>query len=165
MKIHRNLVTPAKPVPFAETIDFSGLDYSRFPSLRGLKEVYAEGEFFVDDEDFLCASLAVKGVATLSDSRTLEEFEEPFDFEDEFALLRDPSDEAEGYVFPENVIELSDVVFCAIHSHLPLCPHKKDSPLPESGEGYRVLREEEMEPLENASPFDALADYDPEEGK
>ena len=163
MKIHRNLVTPAKGVSFDEDLDYSSLDYARFPSLKGLPKVHAEGEFYRDDEDNLCVSLEVDGEATLSDSRTCELFAYPFSFEDDFALLQDPSEEAEGYLFPENVVELSDVVFCAIHSHLPLCPKKEESALPSSGEGYSVLTEEEMDSLPSPSPFDALKDYDPEE--
>ena len=163
MKIHRNLVTPAKSAPFDEDLDYSGLDYSRFSSLRGLRDVHADGEFYVDDEDNLMVALGVSGVATLSDARTLEEFDYPLDFEDEFMLLRDPKEEGEGYVFPENVIELSDVVFCSLHSHLPLCPHKAGSSLPTSGEGYSVLTEEEATHFENTSSFASLEDYDPDD--
>lgn len=160
MKIHRNLVTPLKSAPFDEDIDYSSLDYGRFPSLKGLRDVHAEGEFYVDDEDNLMVALHVEGVATLSDARTLELFEQPLSYDDEFMLLRDVKEEGEGYVFSENLIELRDVVFCSIHSHLPLCPHKSDSKLPSSGEGYSVLTEDEVVPLESRSYFDELDDFE-----
>ena len=163
MKIHRNLITPAKGASFDEDVDLSDLDYARFPSLKGLSDVHAEGEFYRDEDENLMVALRVSGVATLSDSRTSEIYDDPFDFEDEFQLLKDVAEEGEGYVFPENVIELHDVVFCAIHSYLPICPHKPGSKLPSSGEGYSILTEDEVKPLENTSPFAALDDYDVED--
>ena len=164
MKFHRNSITPAKPLCFDEDYDFSAFDFGPHYPLLGLTKVHAAGEVYRDDEDRLLVSLEVSATAKLSDSRTLEAFELPISFEDEFALLRSPEEEEEGYLFEENNIDLFDVVFCAIHTHLPLCPHKPGSELPTSGEGYRVLTEEELslEPEDKPSPFDVLADFDPE---
>ena len=162
MRIHRNLVTPAKPAPFDEDIDFSALDYGRLYPILAINGTHAEGEFYLDEEGNLCVALRVQSTVRVSDSRTLEPFDLDFDYEDGFALLKSPDEDAEGYLFEENTIELSDVVFCSLHTHVPLCPRKDDSALPSSGEGYEVLTEDEVEPLSSNNPFDVLKDFDTE---
>lgn len=144
MRVHRNSVTPLRPAPFDEDLSFATFDFSRFPSLKGLPYVHVDGEFFKEeDDDTLYVYLHVVAKATLSDSRTCELFEEDYDYEDEFALLSKLDEDSEGYLFEDNNIELLDVAFCSIHSHIPLCPHKADSALPASGEGYTVYSDED----------------------
>lgn len=162
MKFHRNNVTPAKPLSFSEDIDFSDFDLSKAYPLLKLSKVHAEGEFYLE-ENTLCVTLSVHAEALLSDSRTCEPFPFALDYEDDFALLSSMDEEGDGYLFAENVIELRDVVYCSLHSHIPLCPRKSGASLPSSGEGYTVLTEDEVEPLEAPSPFDALKDFPTEE--
>ena len=161
MRFHRNTVTPAKPLPFDEGIDLSSLDYASLYPLLGLRDVHASGEFYKDG-DYLVCGIHVEAVARLSDSRTLEPFDMKLSFDDEFCLLKSPDDEEEGYLFEDNNIELSEVVFCAIHTRLPLCPHKKGSALPSSGEGYSVLTEDEFEPIDSNKPFASMEDIEGE---
>lgn len=145
MKIHRNLVTPQKSVPFDEDIDFSYLDFKRFYPILNVSETHVVGEFYKDDDENLAVYMKLHSRVTVSDSRTLEPFDLLYDYEDEFALLRNPEEDAEGYLFEENNIELSEVAWCSLHSHIPLCPHQEGSPLPSSGEGYQVYEEGENE--------------------
>ena len=162
MKIHRNLVTPAKPIVFDEDIDFSSRDYGSSYPLLGLEEVHASGEFYLSDEGLRCAA-KVHCVATLSDARTCEPFDQRFDFEDDCGLPTSPEEDAEGYLFEGNVIELDELIYCLIHTQLPMCPRKGGSPLPRSGEGYTVYSEDDLMEEEKSSPFDALKDYQFEE--
>lgn len=158
MRFHRNNVTEARPLDFEEEISFKDFDFAPHYPLLGLKDVHAEGEFRVENK-LLVAYLHLHFLATMSDARTCKPFEQEFDYEDEFALLQTIDDEGEGYVFEENNIELRDVAFCSIHTHIPMCPHAPGSELPESGEGYRVYSEEEFDQEPHSSPFDVLADY------
>ena len=149
MRVHRNSVTPLRPSKFDEVLDFSSFDFSKANPLLGLPYVHVEGEFYKEeDDDTLYVYLHVEAKSILSDSRTLEPFEYELDYEDDFALLSKMEEEAEGYLFPENFIELFDVAYCSIHTHIPLCPKKEGSPLPLSGEGYSVYVEEEDEEKE-----------------
>lgn len=160
MRFHRNLVTPVRPLDFDEDLDFSSYDFGKHYPLLGLTGVHASGEFFLEKDATLYCSITLKGTMLLSDAYTLEKFPQAFDFEDEFALLRSPEEEGEGYIFSENTIELSDVAFCAICSRVPLSPKKKGSKLNSSGEGYSVYLDGQTPPEPTSSPFDALKDFD-----
>jgi len=162
MNVHRSFVTPQKPLPFDEDVDFSSFDLKRAYPLLSLKKVHAKGEFHSED-GVIYATLEISAIATLSDSRTCEPFDYPLDYEDEFALLSEMEEDAEGYLFEENVIELRDVVYCSLHSHIPMCPHKSGADLPSSGEGYTVYSEDEAEERKAPSPFDVLKDYQTED--
>lgn len=162
MRFHRNLVTPAKPLKFDEAIDFSDFDFGKQYPLLGLSDVHATGEFFLV-EDTLCVELVVTGDMWLSDAYTLEKFSQRFTIEDDFDLLRSPEEEGEGYIFAENTIELRDVVFCAIHSRVPVSPKKRGSKLSQEGEGYAVYLDGQEPPAPTSSPFDALIDFDVED--
>lgn len=159
MRFHRNTVTAVRPLDFDEDIDFRNFDFGRHYPLLGLKGVHADGEFYLDKET-LRVELHVQATMVLSDSRSLEAFDQPLSFDDDFALLRSPDEEEDGYIFAESHIELIDVVFCAIHSRIPLSPHKKGSTLKGQGEGYQVYLDGQTPPEITSSPFDALKDYD-----
>ncbi len=162
MKFHRNSITPAKPLPFSFEPDFSSFDFKPHYPLLGLNKIEAEGEVRVEEKR-LWVRLSIKGIATVSDSRTLAPFEMELHYDDEFALLQNVDDDADGYLFEENEIDLAEVVFCSIHTHIPMCPHAPDSAMPSSGEGYSVLTEEEFASEPKPSPFDVLKDLDVDE--
>lgn len=125
MKFHRGLITPAKPLAFDEDIDFSSLDLERHkPALQGIPFCHAEGEFYLAEDGNVHVDMTVTATLLLRDSLTLEDFERAYDYDDDFALLSGFDPDGEGYIFEENVIELRDVVFCSLHTHMPLCPHK-----------------------------------------
>lgn len=161
MKFHRNNVTAARPLDFDELIDFAGFDFKPVYPLLGLKDCHASGEFRLEEGQLVC-SLHVEAKATYSDAYTCRPFEDELRFDDYFALLSNYDEEGEGYVFEENKIDLFDVVFCAIHSHIPLAPKQEGSRFPTSGEGYTVYREEDFLAKPNSSPFDVLEGYDTE---
>lgn len=66
-------------------------------------------------------------------------------------------------LYKGNEIHLDEYLFSLIKSSIPLCPKAKGEKLPESGEGYRVLTEDEFnkEDKERLDPrFDKLNDLD-----
>ncbi|MCR5348286.1 MAG: hypothetical protein K6E59_01595 [Bacilli bacterium] len=137
MRFHRGNVTFAKPLPFDEDVPFSDAQVEKLrPALQKIGSCHAEGEFYLHDDGYVHVDMTVVADVVLRDAVTLEDFHRRYDFDEDFALLPGFDPDGEGYIFEENNIELSDVVYCALHSRIPLCPHKdgdigEDDPLPE----------------------------------
>ena len=86
---------------------------------------------------------------TLSDARTLQRVDYRLEKEVECDLLSSEEEEGEGYIFPENRIELSEVALSLILTYMPRTYSTKKS-VKESGEGYTVYSEGDETPLGNA---------------
>ncbi len=156
MKFYRSLIKENTPLPFKETFDFSSHDFAKDYPLLGILEAKGEGEVYRHAKG-IAVYLKAKAKVTLSDARTCKPIQRTLSFEDEFDLVESPEDEeAEGYLFPENEIDLSEVYFCSLKTHVPYnATDAKELP---QGEDVRVYSEEEMENI--SSPFDVLKDYD-----
>ena len=159
MKFYRSLIKEGTPLPFKETFDFSSHDFGRDYPLLGILEAKGEGEVFRYEKG-VAVYLKAKAKVSLSDARTCKPITRTLAFEDEFDLVESPEDEeAEGYLFPENEIDLSEVYFCSLKTHVPFNATDAKE-LPHDGEGQSVYTEEEF--AEKSSPFDVLKDYDTE---
>ncbi len=152
MKFYRSLIKENTPLSFKETFDFSTHDFTKDYPLLDILEAKGEGEVFRYDKGVAVYLKAVAKVA-LSDARTCKRIERTIRFSDEFDLVESPEDEeAEGYLFPENEIDLTDVYFCSLKTHVPY--NATDAKELSGG----VYSEDEFN--QKSSPFDVLKDYD-----
>ncbi len=159
MKFYRSLIKENTPLAFKETFDFSSFDLKKDYPLLSIDEAKGEGEVYRHEKG-IAVYLKAKAKVTLSDARTCKPIKRVLSFEDEFDLVESPEDEeAEGYLFPENEIDLTEVYFCSLKTHVPYNATDAKE-LPQS-EGVRILSEEEAASI--SSPFDALKDYDTED--
>lgn len=154
MTFYRSLIKENSPLSFKETFDFSTRDLKKDYPLLEIVSASGEGEIYRHEKGIACYLKASAKVA-LSDARSCKRIERLIRFEDDFDLVEDPEDEeAEGYIFPENEIDLSEVYFCALKTHLPYnATDEKDSPF----ESELPVVEEDK-----PSPFDVLKDFDTE---
>ena len=154
MTFYRSLIKENTPLAFDETFDFSTHDFSKDYPLLGILEAKGEGEIYRHSKG-IAVYLKAKAKVALSDARTCKKITRTLAFEDEFDLVESPEDEeAEGYLFPENEINLTDVYFCSLKTHVPFnATDAKELP-------SDVYSEEEAG--EFSSPFDVLKDYDTE---
>ena len=158
MKFYRSLIKENTPLIFDETFDFSSFDLKKDYPLLSIEEASGKGEVYRHGSG-IAVYLRAKAKVTLSDARTCKPISRTLAFEDEFDLVENPEDEeAEGYFFPENEIDLTEVYFCSLKSHIPYNATDAKS-LPQS-EGVRIYSEEEAASL--SSPFDVLEGYDTE---
>lgn len=162
MRIYRNAITSAKPLEVEEELSYKEGDFASSYPLLGLKGVKVSGQINRND-DFLTAHLHVIGTMVLSDAYTSFPFDEEFELDEIVDLLEDVDEDGDGYVLPGTFVELSEVVFHLIRSHVPLKPLKEGSTLPKGGEGYSVLTEEELLKKQESSGdprFDILDGYE-----
>lgn len=158
MKFYRSLIKENTPLVFDETFDFSSFDLKKDYPLLSIEEAKGEGEVYRHAKG-IAVYLKAKAKVTLSDARTCKPISRTLAFEDEFDLVESPEDEeAEGYLFPENEIDLTEVYFCSLKTHIPY--NATDAKTLPQTEGVRIYSEEEAEHL--ASPFDVLEGYDTE---
>ena len=114
-------------------------------------------------EEFIYVTLSVKAKVTLQCSYTLKNFETFVSGEDElhFAPSKDEDDDCIEY--KGTFIELDQYIFNLLSASVPLSPKAPDAKAPKSGNGYRVLSEDEFQKEKEESgnsQFDALKDLD-----
>lgn len=142
MRIHRNLVKEGKPLSFEEDLCFSRQDCAEDYPLLSVPKCHFACK--VENEDgYLTAEYSISGQMELADSRTSLPFLEEFSDADCIDLLESEEEDGEGYIFPGTHFESAELAHKIIHSLIPISPRKEDSPLPEGGEGYSFLKEED----------------------
>lgn len=93
-------------------------------------------------DDFLRVELDVTALAICADSYTLKDVNLPLHIQEE--LLFSESEEDDDMFFePNNIIELDEYIIGIIVANIPLKVVDKNSKLPDDGQGYRVLSEED----------------------
>ena len=145
MKVSKNLITPAKPFVYEGPLDVSLFSPRPGYGVKSLLSCDVEAEIYLEEDEYassprLFASIYAKSALLREDSRSLEEFEQTVEVDEEVEILNSILDEGEGYVFPERSFDLEELVYAMIHSDLPPA-RREDTPLPEGGIGYEVHRE------------------------
>jgi uncharacterized metal-binding protein YceD (DUF177 family) len=162
MKIFRSSVPKGRVLPVDETYaEWDPALFARCYPLLGIRSAYLKGNF-ENTDGILTFNGVIGGVVVLSDSRTNEPFEEEYKIKDVFQLLEDEDDESatNGYIFPDNGINLEEFVFSVLRSEVPIKPLKPGSEaVPSIDERSYLIEGEEQ----NSSPFDVLLGLDLEE--
>ncbi len=161
MEINRVLLEENKPFSLKEEIDFSYVDFSKL-NLRGLSKCVCEATF-TQYESLLRVKLHVKAEVIAICAYTLEDVLLPIEVNDEIDFTDDSEMEGEAIYEKSNIISLDDYVLSLILSKIPPRVVKKGAKRPGSGNGYRVLSEEELEnekKTDRTSPFDVLDNLD-----
>ena len=105
-------------------------------------------------------SFNIKGEVETTCAYTLEKFAYPYDIKETIELNNDEKDD---FIIDSNEIDVDEMVITLIVSHIPFKLVKPGAKLPNSGDGYRVIKEEDAEKEKKASPFDVLDDLEFEE--
>lgn len=163
MKIDTRSLVENKEYHFEEDIDLSHLDLSITMNVRRIDKLHAKAKIEVYS-DYLYVNFNLKGSATMICAYTLEDVIRDFNFEDEYSFTFDEDLEDEDITYLDNpILDLDPYFLTTILASLPSKVIKEGAKLPESGDGYRVLSEEEYlkEKAEHKpNAFDALKDID-----
>ena len=151
MIFHRNDITPERPLLVDEDIAFPKVTKDLYP-LLGVKNVHLKGEI-LKIEGILHLVGELKASLVLSDARSLKRVPYAFQEKVECDLLQNEDEEGDGYVFPENRIDLDEVAACLLLSLYPKS-YTVEKSLPKAGDGYEVVEEGQESPLN--SPFASL---------
>ncbi len=148
MTFYRSEITINKPLLFDADIDLSDACLSKAYPLLGIGKTHFKGSIMkIDGILHLLGKL--DSLLTLSDARTLRRVSYRLEKEVECDLLSSEEEEGEGYIFPENRIELSEVALSLILTYMPRTYSTKKL-TKESGEGYTVYSEGDETPFGNA---------------
>ena len=114
-------------------------------------------------EEFIYVTLSLKAKVTLQCSYSLKNFETEVSGEDELHFAPSKDEDEDCIEYKGTFIDLDPYIFNLLSASVPLSPKAPDAKAPKSGNGYRVLSEEEFakEKEEHGnSQFDALKDLE-----
>ena len=166
MKINRATLRENKPETFQEEIDFGEqvFDDNHVRHINHCSVIVVATEY---GDVLLCK---VKGSADViaSCSYTLEDVPLTVNFDEDFYFSDEETNSLDCYYEPGVEIDLNPHILALILAEVPHNIVKSGATLPKSGNGYRVIKEEDLEKeRENKknSAFDILdtIDFDDEE--
>ena len=114
-------------------------------------------------EEFIYVTLSLKAKVVLECSYTLKHFETTISGVDELHFAPSKDEDEDCIEYKGTSIELDQHIFNLLSASVPLSPKAPNAKAPVSGNGYRVISEDEFfkEKEEGGnSPFDALKDLD-----
>mgnify|MGYP000863337920 FL=1 len=140
MKINRQTIPLNKEVPFGGDIDFSNAKFDPL-FLRGIASCHIEGTAFQTDKILRLTINIIAKVIAIS-AYTLKDVPFTIRVSDELVFSDDQEDDTAIYE-EKNIFDVDDYVLGIILSHIPNKVVGKGEKLPPSGEGYRIMTEEE----------------------
>ena len=114
-------------------------------------------------EEFIYVSLSIKAKVTLQCSYTLKNFETTIEGSDELHFAPSKDEDEDCIEYKGTSIEMDHYIFNLLSASVPLSPKAPNATAPKSGNGYRVLSEEDFfkeKEEKGNSQFDALKDLD-----
>ena len=114
-------------------------------------------------EEFIYVTINLKAKVTLQCSYTLKNFETLISGEDELHCAPSKDEDEDCIEYKGTTIDLDPYIFNLLSASVPLSPKAPNAKTPSSGNGYRVLTEEEFLKEKGEagnSQFDALKDLE-----
>ena len=114
-------------------------------------------------EEFIYVTINIVAKVILQCSYTLKNFESTIKGSDELHFSSSNEEDDDCIVYQGNSIELDKYIFNLLSASVPLSPKAPDAKAPKSGNGYRVLSEEDYKKEKEEkgnSQFDALKDLE-----
>ena len=157
MKLNRILLPLNKDETFEEEIDFSNQKFDD----NHVRRITSCSVTVVAHEYGDVLDVKIRGQASViaSCSYTLEDVPLDVSFKDNFYFSSEVTGSEECFFEPGNEIDLDPHILALILAEVPHNIVKSGASLPKSGNGYRVLSEEEFEKERKSkknSAFDAL---------
>lgn len=142
MKIIPNNYQIDKEYHLEEDVNFSNTDFSKIFNLKGINSCHVN--LTINNyEDMLVLSFKIDANLTLVSSYSLEEFKQDFHFKDVLDFSYNEEDEEYSFVIKDSVVDLDPFILDIIVTNLPSKIIKKGEKLPESGDCFKVMTEEE----------------------
>jgi len=142
MKINRNSFIENKTYNISDDIDFSNEDFSSSQQIKSINSCHVEATIN-DYKDLLRIKVHIKAEVIGICSYSLEDVPLTINAEDEIEIS-DNKDDADQFFIEESPSFLLDsYILGIIISELPTRIIKKGKTLPPSGNGYRVMSEDD----------------------
>lgn len=142
MKLNRAYLEEGKEEIFTEKIDFSNFPFNethvrRIPMCEATIKATDYGET-------LRVIFQIKAQVIAVCSYTLEDVPMDLDFTDELEFTNVDYQDDEMIYEPENIIDMDPHILSLIFARIPIKVIKPGAKLPENGNGYSVLTEEQF---------------------
>ncbi len=139
---------------FSDELVFPKEAFSKFSNLIDLKDVFVEGKGrYVPKDQRLYIDLKIKGMMILPCALTLEEVDYPFEIESTEVFSFDkPLPDEDVHEVKKNVANVTPIIFQNIISEVPLRVTKQDAKVKSSGEGWKIISDEEVTDQEIIDP-------------
>ena len=114
-------------------------------------------------DEFINFNVNIKSRVKVQCSYTLKPFEMNIRADEEYRFSSYESEDEEAIVYSGSRIDMDELLFNLLSASIPMAPVMPGAKLPNSGEGYEVLSEEEAKKKEEESldpRFDALKDLE-----
>lgn len=125
-----------------EDVDFSTHEFTKGNRIKRIDSCHLEISLTCY-EDLARLVISGSGQVTGICSYTLEDVPYAYKFKEEISFSKEEETET-CYFEPEDVIDLDPYLFAFIDASVPLSLKKKGAKLPEAGDGYRVLTEDQL---------------------
>ena len=142
MKINRAILTTNKKEIFEEDVDFSKLPADE-NHVRAINKCHVKVEA-TEFDDLVECLISGEADVIASCSYTLEDVPLHVAFKEQFFFSDEESDSQECYYEPGVEIDLEPYILALILAEVPHNITKSGANLPKSGNGYRVLSEDEL---------------------
>ena len=140
MKINRALLTNGVAQKFEEAIDFSSASFDP-THIKSIPSCVVKATA-TDYESILRIEVEINALVIGVCSYSLEDVELKLKINDELNFTDDEEDE-DNYYEKGNIIELDSYILGILLANIPIKIVKKAAKKPESGNGYRILSEDE----------------------
>lgn len=161
MKINRLELKINVPVTYEENIDFKDASYDSY-HVRNIKDCHVVA-IATEYGEFLNVKINISCIVLTTSAYTLKDLDYEVIIKDELCFT-DNEDLSDAYFYEKlPQIEIDDYIFSLIVANVPTKVVGKNEKLPESGNGYRILSEEDFYNEKNnkkSSPFDILDDLE-----
>ncbi len=142
MKLNRAYLEEGKEEIFTEKIDFSNFPFNethvrRIPTCEAIVKATDYGET-------LRVIFQIKAHVIAVCSYTLEDVPMDLEFTDELEFTNVDYQDDEMIYEPENIIDMDPHILSLIFARIPIKVIKPGAKLPENGNGYSVLTEEQF---------------------
>jgi len=159
MKINRLSLPIGKTINYKEDIDLSYFKGDQY-HVRSIKSCHMDLDV-TNYDDLITLYFKINGEVLTSCSYTLEEIPYEYKVSDVIELNGNEDDEFE---IKNEMIDIDEILITLIVENIPFKVIKKGAKLPENGDNYRFISEEEAlkekEEKGKPSPFDILDDYE-----
>lgn len=159
MKINRLTLPEGKTVNYKEDIDLSYFQGDKY-HVRSIKSCHMELDI-TNYADLVTLFFKIKGEVITTCAYTLEEIPYEYNISDVIELNSNEDDEFE---IKNEEIDIDEMLITLIVENIPFKVVKEGAKLPNSGDNYRFISEEEAlkekEEMKKPSPFDVLDDYE-----
>ncbi len=97
----------------------------------------------------------------ITSSLSLKKFDKNFDIKETLYFTNDKEYESEDTEYIDGLLDIDNLIFSLLITNIPITIHAPDEDKVIVGEGYRVIKEEDIEKEQtHSSPFDILDDLD-----